>query len=193
MQIVFATNNAHKLEEVSYALQDYFKVLSLKEIGFNKDIPEPYNTLEENALTKSQTIHNQYSIDCFADHTGLEVDALNGAPGVFSARYAGPNCTFEDNVKKLLSELKGETNRKARFRTVISLIYNNEKYYFEGIVNGTITEERSGEEGFGYDPVFKADGFDVTFAEMSIEEKNKISHRGLAVLKLINFLKNQKG
>lgn len=191
-QIVFATNNAHKLEEVSEALKGFYNIKSLKEIGFYDDIPEPYETLEENALTKSKTIHQKFNIDCFADDTGLEVDALNGAPGVFSARYAGPQCSFEDNVNKLLNELENIENRHARFRTVISLIINGQEYYFEGIVEGEITKERSGNEGFGYDPIFKPNGYDITFAEMSLDLKNKISHRGKAVLKLINFLKEQQ-
>jgi len=190
-QIVFATNNVHKLDEVSYALQDFYRVISLKQIGFNEDIPEPFETLEENALTKSQTIYDKFNIDCFADDTGLEVEALNGAPGVYSARYAGPNCSFEDNVNKLLTELSGAKNRNARFRTVISLILNGKKHYFEGIVGGVITAERSGDQGFGYDPIFKPTGYNQTFAEMSLDDKNLISHRGKAVLKLINFLKEQ--
>lgn len=189
-QIVFASNNAHKLKEVSHYLKDNFQILSLKEIGFNEEIPEPYETLEENALTKSKTIFEKFNMNCFADDTGLEVAALNGAPGVFSARYAGPNCSFEDNVKKLLEELKGMENRKARFRTVISLILDGERYFFEGIVDGVITHERSGTDGFGYDPIFKADGQTITFAEMSLDDKNRISHRGIAVLKLVNFLKD---
>jgi len=188
-EIVFATNNAHKLEEVNYALKDHYIVKSLKEIGFNEDIPEPYETLEENAQTKSKTIFERFHIDCFADDTGLEVEALNGAPGVYSARYAGAGCSFEDNVKKLLSELDGQENRKARFRTIVSLYLNGTEHRFEGIVEGIITKERSGDEGFGYDPIFQPNGYSTTFAEMSIEEKNKISHRGLAVLKLVNFLK----
>jgi XTP/dITP diphosphohydrolase len=189
-QIVFASNNAHKLKEVSHYLKDYSQVLSLKEIGFNEDIPEPYHTLEENALTKSQTIFQKFNMNCFADDTGLEVEALNGAPGVYSARYAGPNCSFDDNVNKLLEELKTVENRKARFRTVISLILDGEKYFFEGIVNGVITHKRSGTDGFGYDPIFKPDGQNITFAEMSLDDKNQISHRGRAVLKLVNFLKD---
>lgn len=190
-QIVFATNNVHKLQEVSHALNHLYEVKSLQEIGFNEDIPEPFETLEENALTKSTTIFKRYAVDCFADDTGLEVEALNGAPGVYSARYAGPNCSFEDNVDKLLGELRGLSNRKARFRTVISLILNGQEYYFEGIVNGVITKHRSGKEGFGYDPVFKPDGFDATFAEMNLDQKNQISHRGKAVAKLIQFLKEK--
>lgn len=187
-KIVFATNNKHKLEEVRFALKDKYEVLSLQDIGFLDDIPEPYHTLEENALTKSKTIFLKYGLDCFADDTGLEVEALNGAPGVYSARYAGANCSFEDNVNKLLDELKGKDNRKARFRTIISLIVDGKEYQFEGIVNGVITEDRAGVKGFGYDPIFQADGKSISFAEMDLDEKNEISHRGLAVKKLIAFL-----
>lgn len=189
--LVFATNNAHKITEVRQALKNFYEIKSLKEMGFNRDIPEPYETLEENAQTKSKTIYNKFNIDCFADDTGLEVEALNGAPGVYSARYAGPNCSFEDNVNKLLQELKDIENRKARFRTVISLILDGTEYYFEGVVNGIITKKRSGNDGFGYDPIFRPNGYDITFAEMNLNEKNKISHRGKAVLKLINFLKER--
>lgn len=188
-KIVFATNNQHKLEEVRHYLKDIYEVISLKEIGFHEDIPEPYHTLEENALTKSKTIFEKFGLDCFADDTGLEVDALNGAPGVFSARYAGPNCSFEDNVKKLLSELDGQENRNAQFRTVISLILHGKEYYFNGEVKGEISLNRSGEKGFGYDPIFVPEGLSTSFAEMSLDDKNKISHRGRAVAKLIEFLK----
>ena len=188
-EIVFATNNKHKLEEVRFALKDKYKVLSLIDIGFAEDIPEPYATLEENALTKSKTIFIKFGLDCFADDTGLEVDALDGAPGVYSARYAGPDCSFDDNVNKLLRKLEGQSNRKARFRTIISLILNGNEYTFEGIVNGEITKERAGEKGFGYDPVFQPEGKNISFAQMSLDEKNKISHRGLAVAKLVEFLK----
>jgi len=188
-KIVFATNNDHKLEEVRFALKDKYEVLSLKDIGFFEDIPEPYETLEENALTKSKTIFIKYGLDCFADDTGLEVEALNGAPGVYSARYAGPNCSFDDNVNKLLEELQDKDNRKARFRTIISLILEGHEYAFEGIVNGDITKERAGEKGFGYDPIFQPEGKSNSFAQMDLDEKNKISHRGLAVAKLIDFLK----
>ncbi len=187
-KIIFATNNAHKLEEVRHYLKDLYQVISLKEIGFTEDIPEPYETLEENALTKSKTIFEKFGMDCFADDTGLEVDALNGAPGVYSARYAGPNCTFEDNVNKMLAEMKDKQNRKARFRTVVSLILNGKEYYFEGEVKGEIARERSGAEGFGYDPIFIPEGLKLSFAEMSLDEKNKISHRSRAVAKLVEFL-----
>ncbi len=189
-KIVFATNNAHKLQEVRFALKGIYEIISLKEIGFTDDIPEPYETLEENALTKSKTIAEKFMINCFADDTGLEVDALNGAPGVYSARYAGKNCSFQDNVNKLLYEMQGHKNRKAKFRTVISLIINKKEYQFEGEVKGHIATDKTGTEGFGYDPVFIPNGYPISFAEMDLEEKNKISHRGLAVKKLVEFLKN---
>jgi len=188
-KIVFATNNEHKLKEVSHYLKNLYEVISLNALGFYEDIPEPYDTLEENALTKSQTIFDRYQIDCFSDDTGLEVEALNGAPGVYSARYAGEGCSFKDNVEKMLREMQGQENRKARFRTVVSLILNGEKYFFEGIVNGRITEKESGTDGFGYDPIFIPDGYDISFAEMDLNEKNKISHRGRAMAKLVDFLK----
>lgn len=190
-KIVFATNNNHKLEEVRYALQDKYEVLSLKDIGFFEDIPEPYETLEENALTKSKTIYVKYGLDCFADDTGLEVEALNGAPGVYSARYAGPDCSFDDNVNKLLEELREKANRNARFRTIVSLIINGKEFAFEGIVNGIIRKERAGEKGFGYDPIFQPEGKSSSFAQMDLNEKNEISHRGLAVAKLVAFLNTQ--
>lgn len=189
-KIVFATNNAHKLQEVQYALNGVYQIVSLKEIGFTDDIPEPYETLEENALTKSKTISEKFNINCFADDTGLEVEALHGAPGVYSARYAGEKCSFQDNVNKLLYEMQTFKNRKAKFRTVISLIINKKEYQFEGEVKGHISTNKTGTEGFGYDPVFIPDGYRSSFAEMSLEEKNKISHRGQAVRKLVEFLKN---
>lgn len=190
-KIVFATNNAHKLEEVRYLLKGQYEILSLQDIGFNEDIPEPFDTLQENAQTKSRTIFDRFNLDCFADDTGLEVDALNGAPGVYSARYAGPECSFQDNVNKLLEELKGEQNRVANFKTVISLILDGQEYFFEGRVDGEITESTSGTDGFGYDPIFAPEGNNFTFAEMSLDDKNKISHRGRAIAKLIQFLQNQ--
>lgn len=188
-KIIFATNNSHKLEEVRFYLNTLYEVVSLSDIGFHQDIPEPYETLEENALTKSQTIFDKYHIDCFSDDTGLEVEALNGQPGVYSARYAGEGCSFQDNVDKMLGEMQGQENRRARFRTVVSLILNGKNHYFEGIVNGYIAEEESGTDGFGYDPIFIPEGFDTSFAEMNLEEKNKISHRGRAMAKLVGFLK----
>ncbi len=191
-KIIFATNNAHKLEEVRHYLKDQFEILSLKDIGFNEDIDEPYFTLHENASVKSQTIYNRFGLDCFADDTGLEVEALNGEPGVFSARYAGPGCTFQDNVVKLLREMKDKTNRNACFRTVISLILNGQEYHFEGKVDGHIAHETAGNEGFGYDPVFIPEGFSTSFAQMPLDQKNQISHRARAVAKLVDFLKQSK-
>jgi XTP/dITP diphosphohydrolase len=187
-KIVFATNNAHKLDEVKNYLQNRFDILSLKDIGFDRDIAEPFDTLNQNAQIKSQTIFNKYGMDCFSDDTGLEVDALGGAPGVVSARYAGPQATFDDNVNKLLQELKNKSNRKAKFKTVICLILNKKEYYFEGEVRGTITKQRRGVQGFGYDPIFLPNGYQTTFAEMSLDIKNRISHRARAVKKLVDFL-----
>ncbi len=187
-EIVFATNNMHKLDEIRGILSGSIKVLSLSDIGFLDDIPETGVTLRENALIKSEHIYNLFGVDCFADDTGLEIDALNGSPGVYSARYAGEGCSFQDNVIKVLNELEGVKNRQARFITVISLILDGKRYYFDGSVEGTIEETQSGEGGFGYDPVFTPQGYSITFAEMNKEEKNKISHRGLAVAKLADFL-----
>ncbi len=199
MKIVFATNNAHKLSEIKDILGEGFEVLSLSDIGCHDDIPETAGTLEGNALLKAQHIHDHYHINCFADDTGLEVEALNGAPGVFSARYAGgEGHDSEANMSKLLSELKEKSNRKARFRTVIALIECEEgstkpkTTCFEGIVEGHITKERHGSEGFGYDPIFMPDGYDKTFAELGMEIKNHISHRARAVEKLAQFLLHKK-
>ena len=191
MKLVFATNNRHKLQEVQELLADRVELLTLSEIGCVEDIEETASTLEGNAQIKSDHVKVAYGFDCFADDTGLEVEALGGAPGVYSARYAGEDATFQDNVDKLLRALEGNTNRKARFRTVISLNLNEEQLFFEGICDGDIQESASGNEGFGYDPILKPSGFDKTFAEMSLEEKGKISHRGLAVQKLVNYLKDQ--
>lgn len=190
MELVFATNNAHKLEEINAAVGNNIKILSLKAIGCIEDIPETAPTLEGNASIKSLYIYQKYKINCFADDTGLEIEALDGAPGVYSARYAGPGHDHKKNMDKVLTELVGKRNRKARFRTVISLILDEKEYFFEGIVNGTILQKRQGEKGFGYDPIFQPDGYNVSFAEMDLAEKNKISHRGLAVQKLIEFLQN---
>lgn len=189
-ELVFATNNPHKIEEIMYAVGDYVKILSLAEIGCNEDIPETANTLEGNATLKSHYIYDTYHRNCFADDTGLEIDALDGRPGVYSARYAGPEHDHQKNIEKVLKELKGIHNRKARFRTVISLLIEGQELTFEGIVEGVITEKKSGSSGFGYDPVFRPDGFNKTFAEMDIETKNRISHRGKAVRKLIAYLRN---
>ncbi len=190
-KLVFATNNQHKLQEIKEILKGKFEVVSLKEINFFDEIEEPFETLHENALQKARVVHQFCGLDVFSDDTGLEVDVLNGAPGVYSARYAGENCSFQDNVKKLLKALISEENRKAKFRTVIALILNNKEYTFDGVVEGEITKEQSGSEGFGYDPIFKPEGFETTFAEMTSEAKNNISHRGRAVQKLTTFLKTK--
>jgi XTP/dITP diphosphohydrolase len=188
--LVFATNNAHKVEEIRKVIGDRFTIVTLKEAGILIDIPEPHDTLEANATEKSSTIHHLTKQNCFSEDTGLEVDALNGEPGVKSARYAGEGRNFQDNIDKLLEKLNGQTNRTARFRTVISLIWHNREYLFEGICPGYITAEKHGTEGFGYDPVFVPDGADKTFAEMTIEEKNRYSHRRKATDQLIEFLQN---
>ncbi len=188
MEIVFATNNEHKLRELQQILGQQFKLLSLKDIGCDEDIPEESPTIEENSMDKAIYVFDKYHKNCFADDTGLEVEALDGRPGVVSARYAGEEKDMDKNIAKVLSELEEKTNKKARFKTVISLIIDGEKHQFEGIVNGTIIKEKKGEGGFGYDPVFVPDGYDITFAEMAADEKNKISHRGLAVKKLVDFL-----
>ena len=191
MKLVFATNNKHKLEEVKKLLGDSFNLVTLNEIGCHEDIEETATTLEGNAKIKSDHVKLHYGFDCFADDTGLEVEALNGEPGVYSARYAGEQATFDDNVQKMLKAMSGMKNRKARFRTVISLILNGEQLFFEGVCDGIIEEFRSGKKGFGYDPIFKPLGFDQTFAEMDMETKGRISHRGLAVQKLVTYLKKQ--
>lgn len=188
-KLVFATNNAHKLEEIRAILGNKIEVLSLKDIHCEADIPETEDTLEGNAALKAEYIYTHYGMDCFADDTGLEVEALNGAPGVYSARYAGgEGHDSEANMKKLLAELEGKVNRKGRFRTAICLIEGGEKYLFEGIVRGEIIQEKRGNSGFGYDPVFVPEGYTETFAEMGAEEKNKISHRARAVQKLCDYL-----
>ena len=187
-KLIFATNNKHKLGEVREMLDGKVEIVSLEEAGLSGEIPETADTLQGNALQKAQWVWERTHQDCFADDTGLEVDALDGAPGVYSARYAGEHCSFDDNVNKLLKALDGETNRKAQFRTVICLIENGEPRYFEGKVEGVILTERYGKEGFGYDPIFMPDRFAVSFAEMPLEVKNMISHRGLAVKRLTEYL-----
>jgi XTP/dITP diphosphohydrolase len=187
-ELVFATNNKHKLEEISLMVGSKFKIIGLKEINCLEEIPETGDTIEQNASQKSFYIYNRFGYNCFADDTGLEVDALNGRPGVYSARYSGEGKNFDDNMNKVLSELSGVSNRKAQFRTVISLVLNGKEFLFEGLVLGSITSVKLGNNGFGYDPIFKPDGFNKTYAEMTIEEKNKFSHRALAVNKLIDFL-----
>ncbi|MCR4660034.1 MAG: non-canonical purine NTP diphosphatase [Bacteroidales bacterium] len=189
-ELIFATNNKHKLQEVRALLGDTIKVLSLDEVGLAGDIPETADTLDGNAIQKAMWVYDRTGADCFADDTGLEVDALGGAPGVYSARYAGEHCTFADNVAKLLNALEGETNRKADFRTVICLLQNGEPHLFEGRVDGHILTQPYGEGGFGYDPVFMPDRFAVSFAEMPLDVKNMISHRGRAVAKLAEYLKS---
>ena len=187
-KFVFATNNAHKLEEVTAILGDKIELLSMKDIHCHADIPETADTLEGNALLKARYIFENYNMDCFADDTGLEVEALNGAPGVYSARYAGDAHNSEANMRKLLQDMEGIENRKAQFRTVFALIINGKEHRFEGIVKGEITKHRCGSSGFGYDPVFIPEGYTQTYAEMGNTLKNKISHRALATNKLCNFL-----
>lgn len=187
-ELIFATNNQHKLSEVRPLLEGKVLIHSLSEIGLAGDIPETADTLEGNALQKAQWVYQRTGRDCFADDTGLEVDALGGAPGVFSARYAGEGCSFDDNIDKLLAALDGVQNRRARFRTVVCLIENGKPHYFEGRVEGRILTEKHGTEGFGYDPIFQPDDSDVPFAEMDMENKNRISHRGRAMAKLIYYL-----
>lgn len=190
-KLVFATNNAHKLEEVVAILGDQVELLSLNDIGCQTDIPETAETLEGNALLKSSYIYKNYHLDCFADDTGLEVEALNGAPGVYSARYAGgEGHDAQANMLKLLHELDGKENRKAQFRTAISLILDGKEYLFEGVIKGEIIKEKRGDSGFGYDPVFMPKGYDRTFAELGNDIKNQISHRALAVQKLCEFLQS---
>ena len=190
-KLVFATNNAHKLEEVAAILGDQVELLSLNDIGCQTDIPETAETLEGNALLKSSYIYKNYHLDCFADDTGLEVEALNGAPGVYSARYAGgEGHDAQANMLKLLHELEGKENRKAQFRTAISLILDGKEYLFEGVIKGEIIKEKRGDSGFGYDPIFKPEGHDRTFAELGNDIKNQISHRALAVQKLCEFLQS---
>lgn len=188
MKLVFATNNRHKLEEITRMLKDKYEIISLEEIGCREEIPEDYETLQENALEKARYVKEHYGYDCFADDTGLEIEALGNRPGVYSARYAGPAKNSEDNMHKVLGEMKGEENRKARFRTVIALLLDGEEHFFEGIVEGKILEQQQGEIGFGYDPIFCPEGYRQSFAEMPMEQKNQISHRGQAVRKLAEFL-----
>lgn len=188
-KLVFATNNLHKLEEVRNIIGNSFEILSLSDISCNDDIAETADTFEGNALIKARHIYNKYRMNCFADDSGLEVDALDGAPGVHSARYATEGHDHEANINKLLAELSEKTNRRAQFRTIIALIIDGKEYIFDGYVKGEIIYERKGNNGFGYDPVFRPIGYNKTFAEMTENEKNSISHRGVAVSKLNNFLK----
>jgi XTP/dITP diphosphohydrolase len=194
-ELIFATNNQHKLKEIQDLLGDNFFLISLSDLKFNEDIPENQDTLEDNALEKARYIYERFKRPCFADDTGLEVSALNGAPGVYSARYSGSIADYgseklrtEANIQKLLTNLKNEKDFSARFRTVIAFLDGEKEYLFEGIVNGHIISEKKGKDGFGYDPVFVPDGYTETFAEMSLEEKNKISHRSRAFQKFVQFL-----
>lgn len=190
-KLVFATNNPHKLEEIRSVAGLDIEILSLNEIGFQGEIPEDFETLHENALQKARFIKDKTGMDCFADDTGLEIDALQGRPGVKSARYAGPQCNSEDNIRKVLSELGNTSKRSAHFKTVIALIMGERELFFEGVVEGEIINQKHGKSGFGYDPVFKPEGHSQTFAEMSSEDKNKISHRARAAQRLIEFLKGE--
>ena len=188
MKLVFATNNPNKLSELQALVPDWIEILSLKDINCNEELPESNPTLEENALQKAQYVYKNYGFNCFADDTGLEIEVLGGAPGVYSARYAGEDCGAEDNMKKVLAKLENVENRNAKFRTVIALVLKAEENLFEGECNGTITKTKTGVEGFGYDPIFIAESCEITFAEMSKQEKGAISHRGRAVEKLVEFL-----
>ena len=192
MELIFATHNQHKTEEAREIAASFIQIKNLKDIGCFEEIPETADTLPGNAMQKAHYVQEHFHVNCFADDTGLEVEALEGRPGVYSARYAGEHCSYQDNVDKLLREMKGKTNRKACFKTVIALILDGKEYLFEGRVDGQIIESQRGVSGFGYDPVFLPDGFDRTFAEMSEEEKNSISHRGRAIRQMMDFLKNHK-
>ncbi|OFY65049.1 MAG: non-canonical purine NTP pyrophosphatase [Bacteroidetes bacterium RBG_13_42_15] len=189
MKLVIATNNIHKINEIRHLLNEKIELLSLGDIGCTTDIPETQMTLEGNAAQKAFFIYERFKINCFADDTGLEIDALRGEPGVFSARYAGKNCSYEDNIRKVLSAMKDQKNRAARFKTVIALVIKGKLKTFEGIIEGTIRENKRGRNGFGYDPVFQPAGLHKTFAEISLEEKNRISHRAIALQKLVDYLK----
>jgi len=188
-KLVFATNNEHKTAEIRLALSGKYEVLNLQDIGCEEDIPETAETFEGNASLKSKYVLENFKLDCFADDSGLEVAALNNEPGIYSARYSGSRDSLE-NIQLVLQKLEGQNNRKARFKTVISLMLNGENHIFEGVINGKITEGLSGSKGFGYDPIFQPDGYDITFAEMDMSEKNKISHRAIALNKMIEFLNN---
>jgi len=189
-KLVFATNNAHKLAEVRAILEPEFTIISLDDLNCKDDIPETADTLEGNALLKATYIHEKFGLDCFADDTGLEIEELGGEPGVYSARYAGEDNNSDNNMRKVLSLLENKTNRKASFRTVIALILGEKTLYFSGEIKGDITLHPQGESGFGYDPIFVPEGYQLSFAQLSAGEKNKISHRALAVNKLIDFLKH---
>ncbi|WP_136480681.1 non-canonical purine NTP diphosphatase [Cognatitamlana onchidii] len=188
MQLVFATNNLNKLKEVQALIPKHISLLSLKDINCLEDIPETQNTIEGNAIQKAEYIKSNYGYDCFADDTGLEINALNGAPGVYSARYAGPQKNSDDNMKKVLSELEKGSSREAQFKTVIALHIKGKVITFKGICKGEITQEKIGKKGFGYDPIFKPESYQKTFAQMDLELKNKIGHRGKAITQLVSYL-----
>lgn len=188
MKLVFASNNKNKIAEIQQQVGSEFQIVSLEDIGCFVDIPETAETIEGNAILKANYVSENFGLPCFADDTGLEIDVLNGEPGVYSARYAGEQKNAEDNMNLVLQKLANQANRKAQFKTVIALNINDQQYLFEGIVKGEMTTEKSGNQGFGYDPIFKPEGFSTTFAEMTMEQKSVISHRGIAVQKLINFL-----
>ncbi|MGZ3765511.1 MAG: RdgB/HAM1 family non-canonical purine NTP pyrophosphatase [Mucilaginibacter sp.] len=192
LKLVFATNNRHKQEEVAAKINHEIQLVTLEDIGCFEDIEETGSTFEENASIKSRFIFDKYQLNCFGDDSGLEVDALNGEPGIYSARYAGEHGNHKANIQKVLEKLQGVEIRSARFKSVISLMWNGKEYFFDGTVEGTIRHEPAGTGGFGYDPIFQPDGYSVTFAEMSLEEKNKFSHRGRSVEKLVRFLNNMK-
>lgn len=191
MKIVFATNNPNKLAEIKQLMPTGINILSLKDIECFEELPETSDTLEDNAAQKAYYVYDNYGHNCFSDDTGLEIEVLDGRPGVYSARYAGPECRAEDNIQKILAEMKGEENRDASFRTIISLVIDGREFQFEGQVEGQIIPEKWGDQGFGYDPIFLPDGYEESFAQMTVEEKNIISHRGLAVKKLIQFLQKR--
>ena len=191
MNLIFATSNSNKLKEIKNLLPKEICINDLNSLNFFEEIPENENSIEKNAEFKANFIHSKYNINVFADDTGLEVGVLNGEPGVYSARYAGEDCDSNKNMEKLLKKLINKKNRKARFKTVIALVLNNKLHHFEGIVNGTIAHSKKGDKGFGYDPIFIPEGYKKSFAELSLNEKNEISHRSIAVKKLINFIKNQ--
>jgi XTP/dITP diphosphohydrolase len=190
-QLIFATNNANKVAEIQSLVGPDFNIIDMQSAGIDIDIPEPYDTLNENALEKASTIFKITTTNCFSEDTGLEIESLNGAPGVKSARYAGEDRNFQANIDKVLEELSNKENRKAQFRTVICLIWENQTYYFEGICKGQIARTMQGEKGFGYDPIFIPDGADKSFAQMSMEEKNSFSHRQKAVTQLFEFLRSK--
>jgi len=186
-KIVFATGNPNKLKEIKSAINS-FEIVGLKDLGITEEIPETGDTLKKNALQKAKYVYDKTGLDCFSDDTGLEIEAINNRPGVYSAMYAGSDCNAEDNMRKVLEELGETTNRTAQFKTIISLILQGKEYFFEGVVKGEILKDKTGKDGFGYDPIFRPLGYKESFAEMSIAQKNEISHRGLAVKKLVEFL-----